>query len=124
MLLFDRVSASYGAIEALHQVSLKVDEGEIVSLIGANGAGKSTLLMTLCGDPRATTGTIHYKGESIETLDSSVIMRKNTRLCIPGGNRLRLIWYVMSRPGAKVMQSLFCSSSSSHMSKHVNLSVR
>lgn len=51
MLSFDKVSAHYGKIQALHEVSLHINQGEIVTLIGANGAGKTTLLGTLCGDP-------------------------------------------------------------------------
>ncbi|WP_186375063.1 ATP-binding cassette domain-containing protein, partial [Yersinia similis] len=54
MLSFNQVSAHYGKIQALHQVSLHIQQGEIVTLIGANGAGKTTLLGTLCGEPRAT----------------------------------------------------------------------
>src|SRR6185312_14066705 len=46
----------YGSIEALKGIDLIVEEGEIVTLIGANGAGKSTLLMTICGKPRAARG--------------------------------------------------------------------
>ena len=63
MLEFINVSAQYGKIQALHEVSLSVRKGEIVTLIGANGAGKTTLLSTLCGEPRATTGEIRYLGE-------------------------------------------------------------
>ncbi len=48
MLSFDKVSAHYGKIQALHEVSLHINQGEIVTLIGANGAGKTTLLGTLC----------------------------------------------------------------------------
>ena len=55
MLTFDKVNAHYGKIQALHDVSLHINQGEIVTLIGANGAGKTTLLGTLCGDPRAKT---------------------------------------------------------------------
>ncbi|SUX67658.1 leucine/isoleucine/valine transporter ATP-binding subunit [Citrobacter freundii] len=65
MLSFDKVSAHYGKIQALHDVSLYINQGEIVTLIGANGAGKTTLLGTLCGDPRATSGRIVFDGKDI-----------------------------------------------------------
>ena len=53
MLEVTGVHAHYGNIEALHGVSIRVERGEIVTIIGANGAGKSTLLMTICGRPQA-----------------------------------------------------------------------
>ena len=53
MLKFENVSTFYGKIQALHSVNVEINQGEIVTLIGANGAGKSTLLMTLCGSPQA-----------------------------------------------------------------------
>lgn len=56
MLSFDKVSVHYGKIQVLHEVSLHISQGEIVTLIGANGTGKTTLLGTLCDDPRATSG--------------------------------------------------------------------
>ena len=59
------VKTHYGPVEALRGVSIDVNEGEIVALIGANGAGKSTLLMTICGDPRASEGQILYDGQDI-----------------------------------------------------------
>ena len=65
MLSFNNVSTFYGKIQALHNVSIEVEKGEIVTLIGANGAGKSTLLMTLCGSPRAASGSIRYMGEEL-----------------------------------------------------------
>ncbi|MBL8654324.1 MAG: ABC transporter ATP-binding protein [Alphaproteobacteria bacterium] len=65
MLSIERVKARYGPVEALRGVSLTVDEGEIVALIGANGAGKSTLLMTICGAPKAAEGRIVYAGQDI-----------------------------------------------------------
>ncbi len=65
LLSIERVKARYGPVEALRGVSLNVDEGEIVALIGANGAGKSTLLMTICGAPRAAEGRIVYGGQDI-----------------------------------------------------------
>ncbi|MFD3247906.1 ABC transporter ATP-binding protein [Rahnella aquatilis] len=65
MLEFRDVSVCYGAIQALHQVSLQVNQGETVALIGANGAGKSTLLMSIFGQPRVQSGQILFRGEDI-----------------------------------------------------------
>jgi len=65
MLSISGVHTYYGNIEALRGVDVEVDEGEIVTLIGANGAGKSTLLMTICGSPRAAGGRIVLRGEDI-----------------------------------------------------------
>ena len=62
MLSISGVHTFYGRIEALRGVDLEVDDGEIVTLIGANGAGKSTLLMTVCGNPRAARGRIVFDG--------------------------------------------------------------
>ena len=75
ILRLENVSAAYGAVQALSDVSLHVDEGEIVTLIGANGAGKSTLLMTICGDPRARAGRITFAGQDITALPTHAIMR-------------------------------------------------
>ncbi|HHZ8506251.1 TPA: high-affinity branched-chain amino acid ABC transporter ATP-binding protein LivF [Morganella morganii] len=87
MLEFNHVSAQYGKIQALHDVSLSVRKGEIVTLIGANGAGKTTLLSTLCGEPRATTGETRYLGENITALPTAQIMRKDIAL-VPEGRRV------------------------------------
>ncbi|HTO20362.1 MAG TPA: ABC transporter ATP-binding protein [Pseudomonas sp.] len=87
MLQFDNVSTFYGKIQALHGVSLSVERGEIVTLIGANGAGKSTLLMTLCGSPRAASGSIRYEGEELVGLDTCDIMRKSIAV-VPEGRRI------------------------------------
>ncbi|SFB40271.1 ABC transporter ATP-binding protein [Azotobacter beijerinckii] len=65
LLEFRNVDLHYGPIQALRQVSLHVEEGETVSLIGANGAGKSSLLMSIFGQPRASGGQILYRGEDI-----------------------------------------------------------
>lgn len=75
MLTIENVETFYGHIQALHGVSLEVEEGEIVTLIGANGAGKSTLLMTLCGNPQARNGRILYRGNEITHLPTYEIMR-------------------------------------------------
>ncbi len=75
MLAVDGVSAGYGAVQALREVSVTVARGEIVTLIGANGAGKSTLLMTICGEPRARSGRILLDGEDITERPTHRIMR-------------------------------------------------
>ncbi len=76
MLSLEDVSAGYGAVDALRDVSLTVAAGEIVTMVGANGAGKSTLLMTICGDPRARTGRILFDGQDITHLPTHAIMRQ------------------------------------------------
>lgn len=65
LMEFKNVDVHYGPIQALKKVSLTVEEGEIVTLIGANGAGKSTLLMSIFGQPRISSGEIIYRGEDI-----------------------------------------------------------
>ncbi|MBM7061260.1 ABC transporter ATP-binding protein [Pseudomonas sp. UL073] len=65
LLEFREVDVFYGPIQALHKVSLTIEEGETVALIGANGAGKSTLLMSIFGQPRAAGGQILYRGQDI-----------------------------------------------------------
>ncbi|MBF0675754.1 ABC transporter ATP-binding protein [Pseudomonas sp.] len=87
MLQFDDVSTFYGKIQALHGVSLTVQRGEIVTLIGANGAGKSTLLMTLCGSPRAASGSIRYEDEELVGQDTCDIMRKSIAV-VPEGRHI------------------------------------
>jgi branched-chain amino acid transport system ATP-binding protein len=64
----------YGHVHALRGVSLKVEEGDIVALIGNNGAGKSTLLKTVSGLERPSSGTIEFLGQRIETLPSARIV--------------------------------------------------
>ncbi|QTF10423.1 high-affinity branched-chain amino acid ABC transporter ATP-binding protein LivF [Brenneria izadpanahii] len=87
MLSLNQVSAHYGKIQALHQVSLHIEQGEIVTLIGANGAGKTTLLGTLCGDPRATEGTITFDGKDITNWQTAQIMREAIAI-VPEGRRV------------------------------------
>ncbi|MBL1419492.1 MAG: ABC transporter ATP-binding protein [Alphaproteobacteria bacterium] len=76
MLEFKDVQTFYGSIQALKGISLTVEKGEIVTLIGANGAGKTTLLMTLSGITPASVGTITYKGEDITKMRTDMIVRK------------------------------------------------
>ena len=66
LLKVDNISVSYGAIQALRGCSLRVDEGEIVTLIGGNGAGKSTMLRTISGLLKPKQGTIEFKGKPIQ----------------------------------------------------------
>ncbi|MEL5446251.1 high-affinity branched-chain amino acid ABC transporter ATP-binding protein LivF [Serratia ureilytica] len=87
MLSFNQVSAHYGKIQALHQVSLTISQGEIVTLIGANGAGKTTLLSTLCGEPRASEGSIVFQGQDITQWQTSRIMREAVAI-VPEGRRV------------------------------------
>jgi branched-chain amino acid transport system ATP-binding protein len=65
MLTLDKVSVSYGAIEALCEVSMHIEKGEVVTLIGANGAGKTTTLRTITGLLEPAQGKITYEGQSI-----------------------------------------------------------
>ncbi|MBE3595680.1 MAG: ABC transporter ATP-binding protein [Hydrogenibacillus sp.] len=65
MLSLESIDVFYGKIHALKEVSLIVDEGEIVTLIGANGAGKTSLLRTISGLVRAKNGVIRFRGEDI-----------------------------------------------------------
>ena len=87
MLEVKDLSTHYGAICAVNQVSLHVNQGEIVSLIGSNGAGKSSLLMTVCGNPRASGGRIRFEGEDITYQPSHLIMRKGIAVS-PEGRRV------------------------------------
>ena len=87
MLELRQITTNYGAIRAVNEVSLKVNQGEIVSLIGSNGAGKTTLLMTVCGNPRASSGSVWFEGENITNLASHLIMRKGIAIS-PEGRRV------------------------------------
>src|SRR5690606_2718694 len=87
MLKLDNIHTYYGAIQALDGVSVEVNQGEIVTLIGANGAGKTTLLMTVCGNPRAREGTITFEGEDITHKDTHHIMRSGIAIS-PEGRRV------------------------------------
>lgn len=69
------LSVSYGAIDALKRVSLKIYSGEIISLVGANGAGKSTLMRTIIGIKHARSGNIYFKSSSIIGMKSYEIIR-------------------------------------------------
>jgi len=84
LLCIENLKASYGAVAVLKGVSLHVNEGEIVTLIGANGAGKSTLMMTIFGRPRANAGRIIFQGEDITALKMHEVAARGLALAPEG----------------------------------------
>ena len=78
---------SYGGIEALKGISFRVDEGQIVTLIGANGAGKSTTLRAITGIVPVKSGTITYNGENITGMDTQKVVERGIAL-VPEGRRV------------------------------------
>jgi branched-chain amino acid transport system ATP-binding protein len=87
LLELDQVFAAYGAVEALRGINVKVEQGEIVTLVGSNGAGKSSTLRVISGMIKPKGGAISYKGQRIDSLES----HKVTELGIahvPEGRRI------------------------------------
>ncbi|MEI7556114.1 ABC transporter ATP-binding protein [Candidatus Chlorohelix sp.] len=76
LLILDKVSSFYGNIQALRNISLTVNPGEIVTLIGSNGAGKTTTLKTISGLIRPRTGHIYLKGERLDGVDAQEVVKK------------------------------------------------
>jgi len=97
------VKTYYGNIIALKGVDMDVNEGEIVTLIGANGAGKSTLMMTIFGNPRAREGTITYQGQDITRMPTHEIARLSIAQS-PEGRRIfpRMTVYENLQMGASM----------------------
>ena len=89
MLKVDNINVYYGAIHAIKDVSLEVNEGEIVALIGANGAGKSTTLKTISGLLRSKTGSITFMGEDISKTEAYKLVSKGLAH-VPEGRRIFL----------------------------------
>ena len=87
MLKVTDLNVHYGAIHALKGVSFELDEGEIVTLIGANGAGKSTLLNTISGILPATVGKVEYLDEDISNMAPQLIVRKGI-VQVPEGRKI------------------------------------
>lgn len=87
MLMLEDVHVRYGAIAALRGISLHVNQGEMVGLIGVNGAGKTTTLMTIAGVLKPTQGTITFAGQSIVGQSPEEIVRKGIAL-VPEGRRI------------------------------------
>jgi branched-chain amino acid transport system ATP-binding protein len=97
------VETFYGKIQALKGVDIDVNEGEIVTLIGANGAGKSTTMMTICGNPRARRGSIVFDGRDITRLSTHEIARLSIAQS-PEGRRIfpRMTVYENLQMGASI----------------------
>jgi branched-chain amino acid transport system ATP-binding protein len=75
MLKLQNVESGYGNKLAIKNVSLEINEGEIITLIGANGAGKSTTLMTICGVVPCRAGSITFQGQQIQAMEADRIVR-------------------------------------------------
>lgn len=87
MLKIDDLVVSYGKVEALKGISLDVEEGKIVTLIGANGAGKSTTLKSIVGLTKPQSGSISYNGKNL-LLEETKNMVKNGITLVPEGRRV------------------------------------
>ncbi|WP_139689340.1 ABC transporter ATP-binding protein [Streptococcus oralis] len=97
MLKVENLSVHYGMIQAVRDVSFEVDEGEVVSLIGANGAGKTTILRTLSGLVRPSAGKIQFLGKEIQKLPAQKIVAGGLSQ-VPEGRHVF--------PGLTVMENL------------------
>ena len=86
ILKVDNINVYYGAIHAIKGISFEVNEGEIVTLIGANGAGKSTTLQTVSGLLRSRTGSIEFNGENISHVPAHKLVYKGLAQ-VPEGRR-------------------------------------
>jgi branched-chain amino acid transport system ATP-binding protein len=87
LLEVENLNVFYGAIHALQGISFNIEEGEIVTLIGANGAGKSTILRTISGIIRPRSGRILFKGEDITLTPAENIVRKGISH-VPEGRKI------------------------------------
>lgn len=111
MLQIRNLAVYYGSIQALHNINLDVNKGEIIALIGANGAGKTTTLMALSGLVRPTSGTISFEGNDLASIAPHDIVRLGLAH-VPQGrlifadqtveDNLRLGAYTASRKSANV----------------------
>ena len=113
LLQVDNLNVYYGSIHAIKGVSFQVNEGEIVTLIGANGAGKSTTLNTIAGLLKPKTGTVTFDGKVISGLPANRIVPLGMALC-PEGRRIfqhmtvreNLEMGGYSRPGSEIDDSI------------------
>jgi branched-chain amino acid transport system ATP-binding protein len=109
LLELKNISSAYGSVEALRGVSLHVDKGEVVTLLGANGAGKSTTLRTISGLINPTSGEIWFEGQRIDTLAPEQIVRMGISH-VPEGRRIF--------PGLTVKENIMLGSTArGHLTK-------
>jgi branched-chain amino acid transport system ATP-binding protein len=87
MLKLESIDAGYGATTILHNVSLEVQAGEVVTIVGANGAGKTTTLRTIAGLLRPTAGRVFFEGQDVTRLSAHEIVNLGVTL-IPEGRQL------------------------------------
>ncbi len=87
MLEVQNINVCYGLVQVLWDISFRVEEGEIVAIVGSNGAGKSTTLKTISGLLRPTSGSIAFKGERLDQTPAHLVVEKEVAH-IPEGRRL------------------------------------
>jgi branched-chain amino acid transport system ATP-binding protein len=87
LLELDGVMAFYGPVRALNGISIRIEAGEIVCLLGGNASGKSTTMKTILGTVRAASGTVHFGGERIDRLPTQQIVARGIAL-VPEARRL------------------------------------
>ena len=87
LLTVDGIRVSYGAVQALDDVSIRVAEGEVVTVIGSNGAGKTTLMKTIAGLLESLSGTISFEGQDITRLEAHAVVGKGVSL-VPEGRQV------------------------------------
>jgi branched-chain amino acid transport system ATP-binding protein len=102
LLELDGVTAGYGAVDALNGISLRVEEGEIVTLLGVNGAGKSTTLRTISGLMKPRSGSVRFNGQEIAGASANTIVRLGLSH-VPEGRRVF--------PGLTVRENILLGSS-------------
>ena len=117
ILSVQNLHVNYGGIRAVRGVSLDVNEGEIITLVGANGAGKSTLMNSIMGLVSKASGSIHYKGEDITTTETAKIVKKGIVLSPEGrhifpaftvrDNLMMGGYFSSTRENAETVQTVF-----------------